>query len=103
MSLTTIPEYRAVGGWHLCPDPPAEEPLRKGCPGQGKDYRQWEIKFHRDADGTVTPEHSLGIDPVTRGRAEAKAHQRTRVERIRARLAKRLAEKEEKAGWEEVD
>ena len=95
MSIHAIstPDVRAAGGWYERPDPPKDTPVRKGCPSIGSSYRQWEVTFHRDENGDVTVEHSLGIDTVTRGRAEAKAHQRSRVERVRARLAKRLAAK----------
>ena len=91
MSITAIstPDVRAAGGWYERHDPPKDTPMRQGSPGQ-VDYRQWEVTFHRDESGNVSVEHSLGIDTVTRGRAEAKAHQRSRVERIRARLLKRL-------------
>lgn len=63
-----------------------------GCPNMGGvKYQQWEVVYHRDEHGNVVAEHSAGIDPITRGRAEMRAHQRTRIERVRARLLKRLA------------
>jgi hypothetical protein len=91
ISIST-PDVRAAGGWYERPDPPKDTPVRTSCPGLGS-YRAWEITYHRDGNGNVTVEHSLAVDPVTRGRAEATAHQRSRIERVRARLAKRLAAK----------
>ncbi len=85
------PDVREAGGWYDRPDPPKDTPVRKGCPSIGNSYRAWEVTYHRDEEGNVTVEHSLGIDSVARGRVEALAHQRTRVERVRARLLKRLA------------
>lgn len=97
--LTVPAPVATAGGWIDLEfaRTPTDTPFKTGgCPNiDGKKYQKWDCLFVRDERGNVIVEYSLAIDPIARSRAEAKAHQRTRVERVRARLLKRL---EAKAG-----